>query len=72
MVFYYKIYFMSNAKNNKIIYSRLLESVLVHKLKLFGVVVIEGPKQTGKTYLGKKLQKVITMCKKDMKCLIWI
>lgn len=48
---------MSNVKNNKIVYSRLLESVLVHKLKLFGAVVIEGPKQTGKTYLGKKIAK---------------
>ena len=46
-----------NQSKEQIIYPRLLESVLRHKLNLFGAVVVEGPKQSGKTYLCEQVAK---------------
>ena len=57
--------------NNKIIYPRLIENILIHKLKLFGAVVVEGPKQAGKTYLCKKIAKSHYFVQKRYEVVKW-
>ena len=39
------------------IFLRIIESKIEELLKLFGCVVIEGPKQVGKTFLGEKFSQ---------------
>ena len=36
-------------------FTRLLENKITNALKTIGCVLIEGPKQSGKTFLAKKL-----------------
>ena len=59
----------SNPKNNHLIYNifmkqelefqRILKTKIENLLKVIGCVVIEGPKQSGKTFLGEKLSQSI-------------